>query len=131
MEEYQKILKEHLDSKNDPKIDTDGWLAVFRGRLNKIKSVVEGKQVFLYHFMPSGRSFWIVQGRDDEYLCIPPRYCSCGEHHFNVSLKKQAACCYHEIARVICEKLKCFKEIWKSDEVFHEYVADFLRELVE
>nr|MDO8116754.1 hypothetical protein [Candidatus Sigynarchaeota archaeon] len=131
MEAFKTNLKEYLDSARNLGIDEDGWFAVLQKRFDKIKAVVEGGQVFKYYFVPSGRILWIVQGKDDEYLLLPPRYCTCGEHHFNVTLKKQAACCYHAIARAICEQTECFKEIWKIDDVFHEYASDFLRELVE
>lgn len=91
-----------------------------RGR-KALKTVVS-KRVKKYLLSPSNRVRWIIVGREEEYLILPLKYCSCKDFFFYV-MTGEAYTCYHLLAQKIAEFSGLFAEVRETDEVYDRVVA--------
>ena len=58
-----------------PRVAKD-FLVVLQKKWEQVRDALDGENVYRYVFNPSGISFWVVIGKTNEYLVIPPYYCS-------------------------------------------------------
>nr|MDO8118470.1 hypothetical protein [Candidatus Sigynarchaeota archaeon] len=104
----------------------DRYLEVLDQKWDKILEGIQGSNTYKYVFLPSGLQFWLIIGRTDEYLLLPPHYCSCYDFYFNAVSKKKEICCYHVITQIICQRSNRFLTIYKEDGMYLEYLQDLL-----
>jgi len=72
---------------------------VFGQRFVKAFEALKENRVKKYVFKPSGRTVWIVVGKERDYLVMPEaEFCSCDDFYFRV-IDKKIHLCYHLIAR--------------------------------
>ena len=97
-------------------------------RFDKAWQAVEGLRVKRYVFEPSGRTAWIVVGRESEYQVLPASgYCDCNDFYFRV-VDGEAGLCYHLTAQRLADALDAFDEVREDDE-FHDRLMDIWRRL--
>ena len=97
-------------------------------RFEKAWQAVEGRRVKRYVFEPSGRTAWIVVGRESEYQVLPSSgYCDCNDFYFRV-VDGEAGLCYHLTAQRLADALDAFDEVREDDE-FHDRLMDIWRRL--
>ncbi len=61
---------------------------------SRVDFIVGSGSVKRMLFMPSGKTLWVVIGRDNEYWTDPElRFCSCNDFYFNALSRGQD--CYH------------------------------------
>jgi predicted nucleic acid-binding Zn finger protein len=71
-----------------------------------------------YVFKPSGRTVWIVVGRERDYLIMPEaEFCMCDDFYFRV-LDRKIHLCYHLIAQKIARNLGWYETIEENDELY-------------
>ena len=97
-------------------------------RFDKAWQAVEGRRVKRYVFEPSGRTAWIVVGRESEYQVLPSSgYCDCNDFYFRV-VDGEAGLCYHLTAQRLADALDAFDEVREDDE-FHDRLMAIWRRL--
>jgi predicted nucleic acid-binding Zn finger protein len=125
----------HMDNKSEidvldeicKKAKTDGKLTgknltrlyeIFGQRFMKAFEVVKENRVKKYSFKPSGRTVWIVVGRERDYLIMPDaEFCTCDDFYFRV-MDKKVHVCYHLIAQKLAKNLDWYAPIEEHDELF-------------
>jgi predicted nucleic acid-binding Zn finger protein len=89
----------------------------FGQRFTKALEVLKDNRVKKYVFKPSGRTVWIVIGRERDYLIMPEaEFCMCDDFYFRV-LDRKIHLCYHLIAQKIARNLGWYETIEESDEL--------------
>jgi predicted nucleic acid-binding Zn finger protein len=97
-------------------------------RFDKAWQAVERRRVKRYVFEPSGRTAWIVVGRESEYQVLPGSgYCDCNDFYFRV-VDGEAGLCYHLTAQRLADALDAFDEVREDDE-FHDRLMAIWRHL--
>jgi predicted nucleic acid-binding Zn finger protein len=97
-------------------------------RFDKAWQAVERRRVKRYVFEPSGRTAWIVVGRESEYQVLPiSGYCDCNDFYFRV-VDGEAGLCYHLTAQRLADALDAFDEVREDDE-FHDRLMAIWRHL--
>jgi len=87
-------------------------------RFTKAFNTIKEERVKKYIFYPSGRTVWIVVGREREYQIIPVAvFCSCDDFYFRV-MDRETNICYHLIAQKIAETLGLFDKIEEEDRLY-------------
>jgi predicted nucleic acid-binding Zn finger protein len=121
--------KSEIDVLNEicKKAKTDGKLTgksltrlyeIFGQRFTKAFETVKENRVKKYSFKPSGRTVWIVVGRERDYLIMPDaEFCPCDDFYFRV-LDKKVHVCYHLIAQKLAKNLDWYAAIEEHDELF-------------
>ena len=122
----REILEAHCNSARMRQEVTKKYLEVFEQKWDKILECLQGENAYRYVFLPSGLPLWLILGRTDEYLLLPPFYCSCHDFYFNAVSKKKEICCYHIITQIICQRSDRFTTIYKDDSLYREYLDDLL-----
>jgi predicted nucleic acid-binding Zn finger protein len=118
-EEAAKILVE----KGVTKECEEKLTRAFGERGRRALKTVALKRVKKYVLHPSKRVRWIIVGRGEEYLVIPPvKYCSCKDFFFYV-MTGEAYMCYHLLAQKIAELSGLFSEVKESDNVYERVIA--------
>ena len=93
--------------------------SAFGDRFEKAWRLVEEGRVKRYVFEPSGRTAWIVVGREGEYQILPSAgYCSCNDFYFRV-VDGDTGVCYHLLGQRLAEALGAYEEVHEGDE-FHD-----------
>lgn len=93
-------------------------------RFNKAWQLVEQRRVKRYVFEPSGRTAWIVVGRDREYQVLPMSgYCDCNDFYFRV-VDGEAGLCYHLLSQRLAEALDAYDEVHEVDEFYNKLMAE-------
>ena len=91
---------------------------LFGQRFTKALDVLKEKRVKKYVFKPSGRTVWIVIGRERDYLIMPEaEFCMCDDFYFRV-LDKKIHLCYHLIAQKIARNLGWYETLEETDELY-------------
>ena len=91
---------------------------LFGPRFTKALDALKENRVKKYNFKPSGRTVWIVIGRERDYLIMPEaEFCTCDDFYFRV-LDKKVHMCYHLLTQKIAQNLCWFEIIEESDECF-------------
>jgi predicted nucleic acid-binding Zn finger protein len=90
---------------------------LFGQRFTKALEALKENRVKKYIFKPTGRTVWIVIGRERDYLIMPEaEFCTCDDFYFRV-LDKKIHLCYHLIAQKIARNLGWFETIEENDEL--------------
>jgi len=90
---------------------------IFGQRFTKAFEALKENRVKKYVFKPSGRTVWIVVGRERDYLIMPEaEFCTCDDFYFRV-LDTEVHLCYHLIAQKIACNLGWYETIEESDEL--------------
>jgi predicted nucleic acid-binding Zn finger protein len=96
-------------------------------RFDKAWRAVEGRRVKRYVFEPSGRTAWIVVGRESEYQVLPVSgYCDCNDFYFRV-VDGEAGLCYHLTAQRLAEALDAYDGVREDDEFYEGLMAEWRR----
>ena len=91
---------------------------LFGQRFTKALNALKEKRVKKYVFKPSGRTVWIVIGRERDYLIMPEaEFCTCDDFYFRV-LDKKVHMCYHLLTQKIAQNLGWFDAIEENDESY-------------
>jgi predicted nucleic acid-binding Zn finger protein len=91
---------------------------LFGQRFTKALEALKENRVKKYVFKPSGRTVWIVVGRERDYLLMPEaEFCTCDDFYFRV-LDRKVHLCYHLIAQKVARNLDWFESIEENDDLY-------------
>ena len=97
----------------------------FGQRFTKALGALKEKRVKKYVFKPSGRTVWIVIGRERDYLIMPEaEFCMCSDFYFRV-LDKKIHLCYHLIAQKIARNLGWYETIDEKDTLYESLMSEW------
>jgi predicted nucleic acid-binding Zn finger protein len=98
---------------------------LFSQRFTKALDALKENRVKKYVFKPSGRTVWIVIGRERDYLIMPEaEFCMCDDFYFRV-LDKKIHLCYHLIAQKIARNLGWYEIIKENDELYESLMSEW------
>jgi predicted nucleic acid-binding Zn finger protein len=98
---------------------------LFSQRFTKALDALKENRVKKYVFKPSGRTVWIVIGRERDYLIMPEaEFCMCDDFYFRV-LDKKIHLCYHLIAQKIARNLGWYETIKENDELYESLMSEW------
>jgi predicted nucleic acid-binding Zn finger protein len=98
---------------------------LFGQRFTKALDALKENRVKRYVFKPSGRTVWIVIGRERDYLIMPEaEFCSCDDFYFRV-LDKKIHLCYHLIAQKIARNLGWYETLEENDELYNTLMNEW------
>jgi predicted nucleic acid-binding Zn finger protein len=91
---------------------------LFGQRFTKALGALKENRVKKYVFKPSGRTVWIVIGRERDYLIMPEaEFCMCDDFYFRV-LDREIHLCYHLIAQKIARNLGWYETLEENDKLY-------------
>jgi len=91
---------------------------IFGQRFTKAFEALKENRVKKYVFKSSGKTVWIVVGRERDYLIMPEaEFCTCDDFYFRV-LDREVHLCYHLIAQKIARNLGWYETIEESDKLY-------------
>jgi len=97
----------------------------FGQRFTRAFEALKENRVKKYVFKPSGKTIWIVVGKERDYLIIPQaEFCTCDDFYFRV-LDRQVHLCYHLIAQKIANALDWYETIDERDELYDSLMAEW------
>jgi predicted nucleic acid-binding Zn finger protein len=120
--------KSEIDILNDvcKKAKADGKLTgknltklyeIFGQRFTRAFEALKENRVKKYVFKPSGRTVWIVVGRERDYLIMAEaEFCTCDDFYFRV-LDRKVHLCYHLIAQKLAKNLDWYELVEEHDEL--------------
>ena len=89
----------------------------FGQRFTRAFEALKENRVKKYVFKPSGKTIWIVVGKERDYLIMPEaEFCTCDDFYFRV-LDKKIHLCYHLIAQKIARNLSWYETIEETDDL--------------
>ena len=92
---------------------------LFGSRFTKALEALKEGRVKRYIFKPSGRTVWIVVGRERDYLIMPEaEFCTCDDFYFRV-LDKKVHMCYHILTQKIARTWVGLRRYEEDDECFN------------
>jgi predicted nucleic acid-binding Zn finger protein len=98
---------------------------LFGQRFTKALGTLKENRVKKYVFKPSGRTVWIVIGRERDYLIMPEaEFCMCDDFYFRV-LDKKIHLCYHLIAQKIARNLGWYETIKENDKLYESLMNEW------
>jgi predicted nucleic acid-binding Zn finger protein len=98
---------------------------VFGQRFTRAFEALKENRVKKYVFRPSGKTIWIVVGKERDYLIMPQaEFCTCDDFYFRV-LDRQVHLCYHLIAQKIADSLGWYEAIEEHDELYDSLMAEW------
>jgi predicted nucleic acid-binding Zn finger protein len=98
---------------------------LFGQRFTKALNALKENRVKKYVFKPSGRTVWIVIGRERDYLIMPEaEFCMCDDFYFRV-LDRKIHLCYHLIAQKIARNLGWYETIEENDELYESLMNEW------
>jgi predicted nucleic acid-binding Zn finger protein len=98
---------------------------LFGQRFTKALNALKENRVKKYVFKPSGRTVWIVIGRERDYLIMPEaEFCMCDDFYFRV-LDKKIHLCYHLIAQKIARNLGWYETIEEDDNLYESLMNEW------
>ena len=98
---------------------------LFGQRFTKALNALKENRVKKYVFKPSGRTVWIVIGRERDYLIMPEaEFCMCDDFYFRV-LDRKIHLCYHLIAQKIARNLGWYETLEESDELYESLMNEW------
>ena len=98
---------------------------LFGQRFTKALEALKENRVKKYFFKPSGRTVWIVVGRERDYLLMPEaEFCTCDDFYFRV-LDRKVHLCYHLMAQKIARNLDWYEVIEEADELYSSLMAEW------
>jgi len=100
---------------------------LFSQRFTKALDALKENRVKKYVFKPSGRTVWIVIGRERDYLIIPEaEFCTCDDFYFRV-MDKKIHLCYHLIAQKIARNLAWYENLEETDELHDTLMNEWIK----
>ena len=107
-----------------------GLYDLFGQRFTKALETLKENRVKKYVFKPSGRTVWIVVGRERDYLLMPEaEFCTCDDFYFRV-LDRKVHLCYHLIAQKLSKALGWYDGIEEHDELFDSLMNEWKKATV-
>jgi predicted nucleic acid-binding Zn finger protein len=98
---------------------------LFGQRFTKALSALKENRVKKYVFKPSGRTVWIVIGRERDYLIMPEaEFCMCDDFYFRV-LDRKIHLCYHLIAQKIARNLGWYETLEENDKLYESLMNEW------
>ena len=98
---------------------------LFGQRFTKALATLKENRVKKYIFKPSGRTVWIVIGRERDYLIMAEaEFCMCDDFYFRV-LDKKIHLCYHLIAQKIARNLGWYETLEENDEHYESLTNEW------
>ena len=98
---------------------------LFGQRFTKALGALKENRVKKYVFKPSGRTVWIVVGRERDYLIMPEaEFCMCDDFYFRV-LDKEIHLCYHLIAQKIARNLGWYETLEENDKLYESLMNEW------
>jgi predicted nucleic acid-binding Zn finger protein len=98
---------------------------LFGVRFTKALEALKENRVKKYVFKPSGRTAWVVVGRERDYLIMPEaEFCTCDDFYFRV-LDRKVHLCYHLIAQKIARNLSWYENIEENDELYETLMNEW------
>ena len=98
---------------------------LFGRRFTKALDALKENRVKKYVFKPSGRTVWIVIGRERDYLIMPEaEFCTCDDFYFRV-LDREIHLCYHLIAQKIARNLGWYETLEETDELYKTLMSEW------
>ena len=102
-----------------------GLYELFGQRFTKALDALNENRVKKYVFKPSGRTVWIVIGRERDYLIMPEaEFCTCDDFYFRV-LDRKIHLCYHLIAQKIARNLGWYEPLEETDELYTTLMSEW------
>jgi predicted nucleic acid-binding Zn finger protein len=90
---------------------------IFGQRFTKAFEALKENRVKKYVFKPSGKTIWIVVGKERDYLIMAEaEFCTCDDFYFRV-LDRKVHLCYHLIAQKLAKILNWYEKIEEHDEL--------------
>jgi predicted nucleic acid-binding Zn finger protein len=90
---------------------------IFGQRFTKAFEALKENRVKKYVFKPSGKTIWIVVGKERDYLIMAEaEFCTCDDFYFRV-LDRKVHLCYHLIAQKLAKILSWYEKIEEHDEL--------------
>jgi predicted nucleic acid-binding Zn finger protein len=103
---------------------------IFGQRFTKAFEALKENRVKKYAFKPSGRTVWIVVGKERDYLIMAQaEFCMCDDFYFRV-LDREVHLCYHLIAQKIANALTWYESIEEHDELYDTLMNEWKKATV-
>jgi len=103
---------------------------IFGQRFTKAFETLKENRVKKYVFKPSGRTVWIVVGKERDYLIMAQaEFCTCDDFYFRV-LDREVHLCYHLIAQKIANALAWYESIEEHDELYDTLMNEWKKATV-
>ncbi len=119
------VCDELRSSRNLTRAQWERLRSALGERFDRAWQAVEQHRVKKYVFEPSGRTAWIVVGRESEYQVLPlSGYCDCSDFYFRV-VDGEAGICYHLTAQKLAEALEAYDEVREDDEFYAQLMAEW------
>jgi predicted nucleic acid-binding Zn finger protein len=98
---------------------------IFGQRFTRAFEVLKENRVKKYVFKPSGKTVWIVVGRERDYLIMPEaEFCTCDDFYFRV-LDRKVHLCYHLIGQKLAKNLDWYEPIEEHDELYDSLMSEW------
>lgn len=98
---------------------------IFGQRFTRAFEALTENRVKKYVFKPSGKTVWIVVGRERDYLIMPEaEFCTCDDFYFRV-LDREVHLCYHLIAQKLAKNLEWYEAIDEHDELYESLMNEW------
>jgi len=98
---------------------------LFGQRFTKALNALKENRVKKYVFKASGRTVWIVIGRERDYLIMPEaEFCMCDDFYFRV-LDRKIHLCYHLIAQKIARNLGWYETLEENDKLYESLMNEW------
>jgi predicted nucleic acid-binding Zn finger protein len=102
----------------------------FGPRFTKAFEALKENRVKKYVFKPSGRTVWIVVGKERDYLIMPKaEFCTCDDFYFRV-LEREVHLCYHLIAQKMANALSWYESLEERDELYESLMNEWKKATV-
>jgi predicted nucleic acid-binding Zn finger protein len=103
---------------------------IFGQRFTKAFEALVENRVKKYSFKPSGRTVWIVVGKERDYLIMAQaQFCTCDDFYFRV-LDREVHLCYHLIAQKIANALEWYDAIEECDELHDTLMMEWKKPIL-
>jgi len=98
---------------------------IFGQRFTRAFEALKENRVKKYVFKPSGKTVWIVVGRERDYLIMPEaEFCTCDDFYFRV-LDRKVHLCYHLIGQKLAKNLDWYEPIEEHDELYDSLMSEW------
>ena len=105
--------------------DLTNLYEIFGQRFTRAFEALTENRVKKYVFKPSGKTVWIVVGRERDYLILPEaEFCTCDDFYFRV-LDREVHLCYHLIAQKLAKNLDWYEAIDEHDELYESLMNEW------
>jgi predicted nucleic acid-binding Zn finger protein len=98
---------------------------IFGQRFTRAFEALKENRVKKYVFKPTGRTVWIVVGRERDYLIMAEaEFCTCDDFYFRV-LDRKVHLCYHLIAQKLAKNLDWYELVEEHDELYDSLMSEW------